>query len=561
VNAGEEVRDQDGQVLVLVALFIVVLLGFAALVIDIGGAYAAERHYRSVADAAALAGAQDLQQPGLRTVEDGDRVRARQHAMQTVISALGITGTLSSACSTATNVDVTDACILPDTTFHVSIRTPVAPGGCETCDPERSVQVGVRNATFPVSIGRLFGQTSWNVGVTSVAGMAYGRSYAIVTLRPPKKLGSTFDVRAITLDGGTVVNVSAGDVGSNANMDYAGTSSGTIMNLDSGYRMYYYPAAPPDDNPGWLPYPPVGEANTTLIRDPMYRYPDMTGAPIFEDARASEYLTLEAVERADTDATCAAEAAKVNPSRYAFMATQPLDTIYCYKPGIYQSGHGAANATITVGTGDVALLETGAYYLQSGLDVGGRIIGGYEPGKPGVALMFDEAGPGNCSTCVFNGNSALTIALNAGTRFPPTFNGGTPATAAIDWAGQPVQTSGADGPKEPVLITLLVRKDPGCYVPTSAPFIEPAACDAGKDKTLNMAGGGSLALEGVQYAPTDNVQINGGSTGNGRVGQIIAWTLFYSGGTRINQEGVATEGPGTVRLDAACTAPGTPCVP
>jgi hypothetical protein len=76
-----------------------------------------------------------------------------------------------------------------------------------------------------------------------------------------------------------------------------------------------------------------------------------------------------------------------------------------------------------------------------------------------------------------------------------------------------------------------------------------------------MAGGGSLALEGVQYAPTDNVEISGGSTGTGQVGQIISWTLKYSGGTHINQEGPATEGPGTLRLDAACTVPGTPCNP
>ena len=34
----------------------------------------------------------------------------------------------------------------------------------------------------------------------------------------------------------------------------------------------------------------------------------------------------------------------------------------------------------------------GVYYLKEGMDVGGRVIGGYEPGQPGVALMFDEAG-------------------------------------------------------------------------------------------------------------------------------------------------------------------------
>ncbi len=57
------------------------------------------------------------------------------------------------------------------------------------------------------------------------------------------------------------------------------------------------------------------------------------------------------------------------------------------------------------------------------------------------------------------------------------------------------------------------------------------------NKTINLAGGGSLFLQGVEYMPTDNVNINGGSTGTGLVGQIIAWTLTYTGGTHINQEG------------------------
>ena len=108
---------------------------------------------------------------------------------------------------------------------------------------------------------------------------------------------------------------------------------------------------------------------------------------------------------------------------------------------------------------------------------------------------------------------------------------------------------------------MLVKKDPNCVVPTSPPFIEPTACDANKNKTLNIAGGGSLALEGVQYAPTDNVEIHGGSTGNGRVGQIISWTLTYTGGTHINQEGPGTTGNGILRIDAACSAPAEPCNP
>jgi hypothetical protein len=202
----------------------------------------------------------------------------------------------------------------------------------------------------------------------------------------------------------------------------------------------------------------------------------------------------------------------------------------------------------------------GTYYFKSpngGLTVGGRILGGYRPSVAGVAMMFDEC----LNQCTFNGNSALTIALNSGDKYPPG-TAGAGAIRALDWNNQPVETSGPSSPTPPLPLTILVTKDPTCFVPTSPPFIEPPACDPGThDKTINLAGGGSLDVEGVQYAPTDNIEIHGGSAGYGHVGQIIAWTVFYSGGTHINQEGPANQEPGTLRLDAACTAPGTPCNP
>jgi hypothetical protein len=53
-------RREEGQVLPIVALTLVVLLGISAFAIDVGYAYYAKRQLQSAADAAALAGAQDL---------------------------------------------------------------------------------------------------------------------------------------------------------------------------------------------------------------------------------------------------------------------------------------------------------------------------------------------------------------------------------------------------------------------------------------------------------------------------------------------------------------------
>lgn len=54
------VKNEDGQVLVLFALLMVVLMGFAALVIDVGMMHLTKSNMQNAADAAALAGAQDL---------------------------------------------------------------------------------------------------------------------------------------------------------------------------------------------------------------------------------------------------------------------------------------------------------------------------------------------------------------------------------------------------------------------------------------------------------------------------------------------------------------------
>lgn len=58
-------RGQDGQVIVFVVLALVSLLAMAGFVIDIGHAYRAQRALQASADAAALAGGQELPNPTL----------------------------------------------------------------------------------------------------------------------------------------------------------------------------------------------------------------------------------------------------------------------------------------------------------------------------------------------------------------------------------------------------------------------------------------------------------------------------------------------------------------
>jgi len=60
---------EDGQVAVIVAIIIIVLIGMVVLVVDVGSLYEDRRQLQTVADAAALAGAQDLPEDPVNAVQ------------------------------------------------------------------------------------------------------------------------------------------------------------------------------------------------------------------------------------------------------------------------------------------------------------------------------------------------------------------------------------------------------------------------------------------------------------------------------------------------------------
>ncbi len=87
-------RNDRGQATILMLVFLVVLLGMAALVLDIGSWYRADRATQSAADAAALAGAQSL---------PGDPGNANTLALQYLTKNGGGTPTVNVQTGVATN--------------------------------------------------------------------------------------------------------------------------------------------------------------------------------------------------------------------------------------------------------------------------------------------------------------------------------------------------------------------------------------------------------------------------------------------------------------------------
>jgi Flp pilus assembly protein TadG len=115
-------RNDRGQATVMTLVFLVVLLGMAALVLDMGSWFRADRATQSTADAAALAGAQALpENPGLATT------LANQYATNN-----GGLGTGNVVISTK---------IVSNDTIKVTVTRP-APGFFSKVFGVRSVTVG-----------------------------------------------------------------------------------------------------------------------------------------------------------------------------------------------------------------------------------------------------------------------------------------------------------------------------------------------------------------------------------------------------------------------------------
>lgn len=558
-TAGTGYRHTEaGQILPLAAIMMISFIGFAALAIDVSAAYLAERTQRVVADAAALAGGQDLQLIGTRAAPGAaERTRARGHAMDVLVSQLNATSTPSGAsCFNSAG------CALPGTPYVVSIQTPSP--SCVDCDPRRAIQVSIRQPAFGLTFARIFGEDDWNVTATSVAGTVFAPQYGIVTLRPPSPRNNNTDAneKDLFITGGSKVVVGQADVFTNTNLVCSGSGSELILDVAQGYDVNYFGL-----QPAWLSgsgrcmNPPPGVHTTSPLDVP-------TGYATIPMRTASTPVYATAAAGRDPDpANCLNEQLKV-PAEYKELKSNPnlpindptQVIVECYRPGVYQGVLEARdNAS---GPPVVALLEPGVYFFDAGVRVQSSLIGGYDPGTPGVALVFKEANVtnGNVPGQFITTNSDSLVALNFGSAYcpgPP----GTVCPTGRSWASAaqgpqgPVQTS----TRQPVLLTVMVERDPGCVVGVEAP--SAADCNDNKNKTLQLTGGGNIFLAGVQFAPSDNAVLTGNAGQRADIGAFWAWTIEFKGGTEFSLSNSNAQTMGVLRLDPACSPTVTVCNP
>ena len=540
---------KSGQILVITALMLVVLIGFTALAIDVGMGLLAERWQRSVADAAALAGAQSLQTPDSRALPGSpEQDKARTNAMVVLQEQLGGTSA-SPACFTSAG------CALTGSPYRVSVQTPSP--SCVDCVPRRAIQISIWQPNFGLVFGPIFRINHWTVRSTSVAGMVVAPQYGLVTLRPSelRPNGTDANVDDLVVTGGSKVVVGNADVATNSNAVCSGSNSEIMVDTADGFAIHHFGAGaawtppPPHD----CVNPPPGFQVTTLIADPEYPIPARTGA-------TDEWDDMEEGEEPNP-AICAIAQSNV-PDAYRELKTnrQIKDpsqvSVTCLRPGIYRDEVTVADPSS--GLPNALLLLPGVYFFDAGLDVGSTIIGGYEANQPGVALVFLEARNSSGIPGQFITSSADSlVALNFGSLYCPP--GGLPCPTGAAWASP---AAGPDGPVQTpapnsTLLTVMVVPDPTCEV-VSPP---PSACHENENKTLNLQGGGNIYLAGVQYAPSDNAVLTGSAGQESDVGAFWAWTLQFNGGTTFNLTSSVPQSAGVLRIDPACSPSVATCNP
>lgn len=528
-------KRERGQVLVLFAGALVGLVALSALAIDLASVYSTQQTEKAAADAAALAGAQDLQTPGSRG--PGDPVAARTHALMTLAGRFGVAlPALTPGGPCDPESDMTE-CPLGGTAYYIAMSTP-----SKTTGDQRSLQVSVFIPSFQLTFSRLLGQNGWNVGKTSVASIGFRGQYALITLRPPNILPSTLDQNRddVNLAGtNTGLQILQGDVGTNS---YVRTNSASMITLASGYLIYHHDNIIPD---GWnvdLLGNPKGQWNPALIPDPVYPYPsglyNPGGTPNLTGY--SQWAT-----QAAGAITCPTGTPPAN-----WVAHLGTATWTCYQPGVYTD-----NKAFSVGTGQAAYLLPGVYWFQSGMSVGGTLAGGLVTTPSdlthggAVDLYFTES-----NTKTLSALNTVNLVLNVGDYgcTPSPTNTCTP-TPAKDALGNSMQTP------EGLLLTIEVARDPTCFVGGGT---TPKLCSDNQNTTVNIGGNGIFEIGGVLYGPSDKMQINANSTSQtGTAGQIISWTVTYGGGPLLTQSYPDKPGNGILHLDIACSGGDTPCSP
>jgi hypothetical protein len=519
-------RPIEGQTLVVFALFLVVLLGATGIAVDYGSWLKVRRDYQNVADAAVLAGSVHL----VRPITPAKQIEARQAAWKSIEDQLGLT--LDEATLALTDTPVGPGYADATTGFHIWVSTPpLGPSSAYTgafAGSNRVLFAWVEKAN-PSFFSRILGIGDQKVSAWATSG-TFPNRFAVITLR---KNGQPTNGNPTDLDvnGGTILRVVDGDVGGNWGMAVNGGGSKISLTSSTAdtYGIYLTENVPTGGN-GWVASQVVNGSGTPIpvqysaeTADPNYP------APCLTYAGAGSCLVDRAVSGFPPDATTA----RVGDT-CPYNTTTNVDRLPAGRYNNIKVPNGKClvlDPTFNPVTGK----ENGIFYITGTLDINnsGLVIG------DGVSLVFDR-------NAALNMNAGATISLNSGntTNNPlasacgGVVGGGATNCRFGGWTAK----AGAGGSYTWSLGTAPTYSVPAdqfergiaAYVCKTA---GPANCGTGGGPStdiLQMNSSSGIDYRGMIYAPFDNVKVAGQPT-HSDIGQLVAWTAQFTGGSTITQ--------------------------
>jgi len=515
-NASPVARSEHGQALVLFVLFLIVLLGSTALVVDYGSWLKVRRDYQNVADAAVLAGSINLTRPVTVTKQ----VAAREAAWKSIEDQLGLTLDETAFAAADTPIGA------PQTAggYRMWVSTPplgAAAAYTGNFAGDKRVLFAWVEKDNTAYFSRVFGLGDRNVSAWATAGTAPNR-LAVITLRkagqPTNGNPTDFDI-----NGGTILEVVDGMLGATWGMSINGSGSKLrVRSTTADAYGVYLTANVPGGGNGWTAGQVVDGSGTPVpveynaeVADPSYPAPCLTygvgaGSGCLENRAGPGPPPASTLRVGDTCPYDAANVGRLPAGRYANIS---VPNNHCV----------VLDPTFNPVTGK----KNGIFYITGTLDVNnnGLVLG------DGVTLVFARGAH-------LNMNAGATISLNTGntTNNPLAAACGGANCRFAAWTAR----SGAGGTYSwtaGLSPTYSAPSDP--FERGIATYVCKSAADCGSGgapstNIIQLNSGSGFDYRGLVYAPFDNVKL-AGQPSHHDIGTLVAWTAQFTGGSAITQ--------------------------
>lgn len=463
-------RSQTGQVIVLFAGALVVIMLIAALVFDVGQNLVDRRTEQNAADASALAGARYL--PGAAYVYHGS-----------CATAPGGMPAVAAACALAVENGYQDG--VQGRSVRVDIP-PLAPSAFSGLPGHIQVTIATQRASFFQGVMGINQQRTAAMGVATNAS-DIPLPYSLLALDP-----SGCGTNKITGSPGSMV-ATDGTVHVDSNCP-----SGAILLAGNGVL-----TAPQCDVVGLIQesggahnYCTTSPTGVLVSGDPLKNLP-----PPAQPGPPAPVLPVDTTP-GPIPAECPGgsnPSTDIAPTTCAFTAGGVAGKTYRLFPGNYPGGIRTSKATL--------LLSPGIYWIGGGgihIQTDGRIISkalGDDTGinASGGVLIYNtgDPSPAIASACASGGTGP-------GCYSPIVLNGGAGAALALS----PIES----GDYENMVI-----------------FVDRALAAGGGDD-LDLNGSNSiLELSGTIYSPTGTVKLNGSDSTADVSAQLICWSFQING--------------------------------